>query len=87
MLITIWSNSWLPPHSERIARLCKFCLRQRHYPCHARTLHCCGPWGDQVNDIASLHRHFNALQLTKEHQVSYKPFHNQLRKESGLPCL
>ena len=22
------------------------------------------------------------LQLTKEHQVSYKPFHNQLRKES-----
>ncbi|MFM5368069.1 hypothetical protein ACET85_20530 [Aeromonas veronii] len=29
-----------------------------------------------------LHRHFNALQLVNTHQVSYKPFHNQLRKES-----
>jgi hypothetical protein len=38
--------------------------------------------GDQVNDIAGLHRHFNALQLVDTHQVSYKPFHNQLRKES-----
>ncbi|WP_244081396.1 hypothetical protein, partial [Aeromonas caviae] len=27
-------------------------------------------------------RHFNALQLVNTHQVSYKPFHNQLRKES-----
>ena len=72
-----------PATLERIARLCKFCLRQRAItpamlvPALLRAM-----GGDQVNDIASLHRHFNALQLTKEHQVSYKPFHNQLRKES-----
>ncbi len=72
-----------PAALERIARLCKFCLRQRAItpamlvPALLRAM-----GGDQVNDIASLHRHFNALQLTKEHQVSYKPFHNQLRKES-----
>jgi hypothetical protein len=38
--------------------------------------------GDQINNIAGLHRHFNVLQLVNAHQVSYKPFHNQLRKES-----
>ena len=37
---------------------------------------------DQVDGIAGLHHHFNALQLVDAHQVSYKPFHNQLRKAS-----
>ena len=27
-----------------------------------------------------LHEHFNGVQLLKNHQVAYKPFHNQLRK-------
>ncbi|MNK69080.1 hypothetical protein D3C87_884600 [compost metagenome] len=72
-----------PAALERIARLCKFCLRQRAItpamlvPALLRAM-----GGDQVNDIAGLHRHFNALQLVNAHQVSYKPFHNQLRKES-----
>ena len=72
-----------PAALERIARLCKFCLRQRAItpamlvPALLRAM-----GGDQVNDIAGLHRHFNALQLVNTHQVSYKPFHNQLRKES-----
>ena len=68
-----------PAVLERIARLCKFCLRQRAItpamlvPALLRAM-----GGDQVNDIAGLHRHFNALQLVNAHQVSYKPFHNQL---------
>jgi hypothetical protein len=72
-----------PAALEHIARLCKFCLRQRAItpamlvPALLRAM-----GGDQVNDIAGLHRHFNALQLVNAHQVSYKPFHNQLRKES-----
>lgn len=85
MLITIWSLEQLlaPTVLERIARLCKFCLRQHAIapamlvPALLRAM-----GSDQVIDIAGLHRHFNALQLTKEHQVPYKPFHNQLRKES-----
>lgn len=32
--------------------------------------------------IEQCHQHFNALQLVNTHQVSYKPFHNQFRKES-----
>ncbi|MFQ2598843.1 IS4 family transposase, partial [Aeromonas caviae] len=70
-----------PAELERIARLCKFCLRLRTIT----------PWmlvtsllrafgGDTVAAIASLHLHFNGLQLIGAHQVSYKPFHNQLRK-------
>ncbi|MBA2076787.1 hypothetical protein B1L08_21005 [Aeromonas veronii] len=43
--------------------------------------------GDKVNYIAGLHRHFNALQLVSSHQVAYKPFHNQLRKESFVPFM
>ncbi|BBT80286.1 hypothetical protein WP8S18E11_19520 [Aeromonas veronii] len=54
----------------------------RHYPCHAHPCTAAGNGGNQVNDIAGLHRHFNALQLVNVHQVSYKPFHNQLLKES-----
>ena len=71
-----------PAALERIARLCKFCLRQRAItpamlvPALLRAM-----GGDQVNDSAGLHRHVNALQLVNTHQVSYKPFHNQLRKE------
>ena len=45
-----------PAALERIARLCT----------------AAGHGGDQVNDIAGLHRHFNALQLVNAHQVSYK---------------
>lgn len=37
---------------------------------------------DKVDGIAGLHRHFNGLQLAASHQVAYKPFHNQLRKEA-----
>ncbi len=72
-----------PAVLERITRLCKFCLRQRTItpamlvPALLRAM-----GGDQVNDIAGLHCHFSALQLMIAHQVSYKPFHNQLRKES-----
>ena len=32
-----------------------------------------------------MHHHFNAAQLVDAHQVSYKPFHNQLRKASFRP--
>lgn len=70
-----------PAEIECIARLCKFCLRLRAIT----------PWmlvtsllrafgGGKVGAIACLHQHFNGLQLAHAHQVSYKPFHNQLRK-------
>ncbi len=45
MLITIWSNSWLPLYSSEL-------LGSASFVC------------------------------VSAHQVSYKPFHNQLRKES-----
>jgi hypothetical protein len=70
-----------PAELERIARACKFCLRQRRItpamlvPALLRALGC-----DSIEGIAGLHSHFNTLQLTKAQQVSYKPFHNQLRK-------
>ena len=75
-----------PAELERIARLCKFCLRLRAIT----------PWmlvtsllrafgGDKVDAIANLHQHFNGLQLVDSHQVSYKPFHNQLRKPRLCP--
>ncbi|MGL5661800.1 MAG: IS4 family transposase, partial [Aeromonas sp.] len=70
-----------PAELERIARLCKFCLRLRAItPSMLVTslLHALG--GGKVDAIASLHQHFNGLQLATAHQVSYKPFHNQLRK-------
>ncbi len=68
-----------PAALGRIARLCKFCLRQRAIT-PAMLVHAL--LRAMGNDLAGLHRHFNALQLTKEHHVSYKPLHNQLRKES-----
>ena len=71
-----------PAALELIARLCKFCLRQRAITPAMLVPKLLRAMGDQVNDIAGLHRHFNALQLVNAHQVSCKPFHNQLRKES-----
>jgi hypothetical protein len=72
-----------PAELDRIARDCQFCLRKRAITpamlvtALLRALGC-----DQVDGIAGLHHHFNALQLVDAHQVSYKPFHNQLRKAS-----
>ena len=72
-----------PAELERIARACKFCLRQRRItpamlvPALLRALGC-----DSIEGISGLHNHFNTLQLLKTAQVSYKPFHNQLRKPS-----
>ncbi len=71
-----------PAVLERIARLCKFCLRQRAItpamlvPALLRAM-----GGDQVNDIAGLHRHFNALQLGR---VRISTLHNETEKISLL---
>lgn len=87
-MIIVNANHYLeqllaPAVLERIARCCKFFLRQRAItPAMLILTLLRAMSSDQVNDIAGLHRHFNALQLAKAHQVSYKPFHNQLRKES-----
>ena len=37
---------------------------------------------DQVDGIAGLHHHFNALQLVDAHQGFLQALHNQLRKAS-----
>ncbi|MGL6049251.1 MAG: IS4 family transposase [Aeromonas salmonicida] len=70
-----------PTEIERIARRCKFCLRLRAItPSILVTSLLRAFGGGKVDAIACLHQHFNGLQLADAHQVSYKPFHNQLRK-------
>ena len=59
-----------PAELDRIARDCQFCLRKRAITpamlvtALLRALGC-----DQVDGIAGLHHHFNALQLVDAHQV------------------
>lgn len=70
-----------PANLDRIARDCQFCRRKRAItPLMLVTALLQALGCDQVEGIAGLHHHFNALQLTDAQQVSYKPFHNQLRK-------
>ncbi len=68
---------------ERIAKAVGFCQRRRDItPAALVSALLSGLGCDKVDGIAGLHRHFNGLQLTASQQVAYKPFHNQLRKET-----
>jgi hypothetical protein len=77
---------WLPPHSSALLGSASFVCVSAITPAMLVPALLRAMGGDQVNDIAGLHRHFNALQLVNTHQVSTNRFTISCAKRA-LPCL
>ncbi|GAB3039774.1 IS4 family transposase [Bowmanella dokdonensis] len=75
----LFNASWMNEQAKRVG-LCKRLRRIQPLPLSAAMV--AGLGDGKVTAIADLHRTFNGLGMSPEAMVAYKPFHNQLRKQS-----